>query len=150
MSKWSQDFPSGRSAQHSQSHPQRGFRFQCFTHPAQPRRLVVESSQEFKTRALEGPSDSVRISFSATLSRVPPALVRDVCDAMLVEIAGHVNPERQGRLEPRSACRERRHYPSLRMTRVQWRARHAVNGLPFVPGTVSDHRFRLQCWLRIH
>lgn len=66
------------------------------------------------------------ISFSAALSRVPLALVRDVYDAMLVEIASHVNPERPGRLEPRAICRECKHYPSLRMTRAQWRARHAA------------------------
>ena len=66
------------------------------------------------------------ISFSAALSRVPLASVRDVYDAMLIEIAGHVNPERPCRLEPRAVCRERKHYPSLRMTRAQWRARHAA------------------------
>jgi hypothetical protein len=66
------------------------------------------------------------ISFSAALSRVPLALVRDVYEAMLVEIASHVNPERPGRLEPRAVCRERKHYPSLRMTRAQWRIRHAA------------------------
>lgn len=66
------------------------------------------------------------ISFSAALSHVPLALVRDVYEAMLVEIASHVNPERPGRLEPRAVCRERKHYPSLRMTRAQWRSKHAA------------------------
>jgi len=66
------------------------------------------------------------ISFSAALSRVPLALVWDVYEAMLVEIASHVNPERPGRLEPRAVCREHKHYPSLRMTRAQWRTRHAA------------------------
>jgi len=66
------------------------------------------------------------ISFSAALSRMPLALVWDIYEAMLVEIASHVNPERPGRLEPRAVCRERKHYPSLRMTRAQWRARHAA------------------------
>jgi hypothetical protein len=66
------------------------------------------------------------ISFSAALSRVPLALVRDVYEAMLVEMASHVNPERSGRLEPRVVCRERKHYPSLRMTRAQWRISHAA------------------------
>ena len=66
------------------------------------------------------------ISFSAALSRVPLALVWNVYEAMLVEIASHVNPERPGRLEPRAVCRERKHYPSLRMTRAQWRARHVA------------------------
>jgi len=66
------------------------------------------------------------IIFSAALSHVPLALVWDVYEAMLVEIASHVNPERSGRLEPRVVRRERKHYPFLRMTRVQWRARHAA------------------------
>jgi len=66
------------------------------------------------------------ISFSAALSRVPLALVRDVYEAMLVEIASHINPERADRLEPRAVRRERKHYPSLRMTRAQWRDKHAA------------------------
>ena len=66
------------------------------------------------------------ISFSAALSRMPLALVWDVYDAMLVEIASHVNPERPGRIEPRAVRRERKHYPSLRITRAQWRAKHAA------------------------
>lgn len=59
------------------------------------------------------------ISFSAAMSRVPLALVRDVYIAMLVEIANHFNPERPGRLEPRAVRREHKHYLSLRMTRAQ-------------------------------
>ena len=66
------------------------------------------------------------ISFSAALSRVPLALVPEVYHAMLLEIAWHVNPERPGRLEPRAVCREHKHYPSLKMTRTQWRAKHAA------------------------
>jgi hypothetical protein len=66
------------------------------------------------------------ISFSAALSRVPLGLVWDVYEAMLVAIANHINPERPGRLEPRAVRREHKHYPSLRMTRVQWRARYAA------------------------
>jgi len=66
------------------------------------------------------------ISFSAALSHVPLALVWDVYQAMLVEIASHVNPERPGRLQPRAVCREHKHYPSLKMTRAQWRINHAA------------------------
>ena len=66
------------------------------------------------------------ISFSAALSRVPLALVWHVYEAMLVEIGSHVNRERPGRLEPRAVCRDHKHYPSLRMTRAHWRARHAA------------------------
>jgi hypothetical protein len=66
------------------------------------------------------------ISFSAALSCVPLALVRHVYQAMLVEIASHLNPERAGRLEPRAVCRERKHYSSLKTTRAQWRINHAA------------------------
>lgn len=66
------------------------------------------------------------ISFSAALSRVPLALVSEVYRAMLLEIAGHCNPERPGRLEPRAVCRDHKHYPSLKMTRAQWRTKHAA------------------------
>jgi hypothetical protein len=66
------------------------------------------------------------ISFSAALSRVPLTLVWDVYEAMLIEIASHVNPQRPGRLEPRAVRREHKHYPSLRITRAQWKAKHAA------------------------
>lgn len=66
------------------------------------------------------------ISFGPALSRVPLAMIWPVYNAMLTEIAAHCNPERPGRLEPRAICRERKHYPSLRITRAEWRARHAA------------------------
>ncbi len=66
------------------------------------------------------------ISFSAALSRVPLALISEVYHAMLLEIASHVNPDRPGRLEPRAVCRDHKHYPSLKITRIQWRAKHAA------------------------
>jgi hypothetical protein len=66
------------------------------------------------------------ISFSAALSRVHLGLVQHVYHAMLIEIASHLNPKRPGRLEPRAVCRERKHYPSLKTTRAQWRINHAA------------------------
>jgi len=66
------------------------------------------------------------ISFSAALSHVPLELVWDVYEAMPAEIASHVNPKRQGRLEPREVCRENKHYSSLKTTRAQWRINHAA------------------------
>ena len=66
------------------------------------------------------------ISFSAALSHVPLEFVWDVYEAMLAEIASHVNPERPGRLEPREVCRENKHYSSLKTTRAQWRINHAA------------------------
>lgn len=64
------------------------------------------------------------LSFSSALGHAPLAHVPAIYQAMLVEIASHVNPERPGRLEPRAIRRERHHYPSLRITRAQWKARH--------------------------
>jgi hypothetical protein len=64
------------------------------------------------------------LSFSSALGHAPLASVPGIYHAMLAEIASHVNPERPGRLEPRAIRRERHHYPSLRITRAQWKARH--------------------------
>ena len=66
------------------------------------------------------------ISFSPALARAPLYMTRAIYHAMLTEIGHHVVPERPGRLEPRAICRERKHYPSLRITRAQWKARHAA------------------------
>jgi Transposase DDE domain len=67
------------------------------------------------------------LSFSAALASAPLLELPELHHAMLAEIAGHVIPERPGRLEPRSLTRERKHYPTLRrQTRAQWRARHAA------------------------
>ena len=64
------------------------------------------------------------LSFSPALGHVSWAAVPGVYQAMLMEIASHVNPERPGRLEPRAVRRDHKHYPSLRITRAQWKARH--------------------------
>jgi len=67
------------------------------------------------------------LSFSAVLASAPVLALPELQHAMLVEIAGHVTPERPGRLEPRYLTRERKHYPALRrQTRAQWRAKHAA------------------------
>lgn len=66
----------------------------------------------------------VIITFSSALGHAPLAAIPGIYQAMLTEIASHVNPERPGRLEPRAIRRERHHYPSLRITRAQWKARH--------------------------
>lgn len=64
------------------------------------------------------------LSFSPALGHAPLAHVPFIYQALLVEIASHLNPDRPGRLEPRAIRRERHHYPSLRITRAQWKARH--------------------------
>ncbi len=64
------------------------------------------------------------LSFSAALGHAPLAAVPGIYHAMLIEIARHLNPERPGRLEPRAVRRDHKHYPSLRLTRAQWKARH--------------------------
>ena len=63
------------------------------------------------------------ITFSSALGHASLPCVPRIYQAMLAEIASHVNPE-PGRLEPRALRRERHHYPSLRITRAQWKARH--------------------------
>ena len=64
------------------------------------------------------------LSFSSALSHAPLAAIPGIYQAMLTEIASHVNPERPGRLEPRVIRRECHHCPSLRITRAQWKVRH--------------------------
>jgi hypothetical protein len=64
------------------------------------------------------------VSFSPALGHAPLAMVPNIYHAMLMEIASHLNLERPGRLEPRAIRREHHHYPSLRITRAQWKARH--------------------------
>lgn len=64
------------------------------------------------------------LSFSPALGHAPLAAVPGIYQAMLIEIASHVNPERPGRLEPRAVRRDHKNYPSLRVTRAQWKARH--------------------------
>lgn len=64
------------------------------------------------------------LSFSPALGHAPLAAAPAIYQAMLTEIACHINPDRPDRLEPRALRRERHHYPSLRITRAQWKARH--------------------------
>jgi len=64
------------------------------------------------------------LSFSPALGHAPLAAVPAIYQAMLIEIAPHVNPERPGRLEPRAVRRDHKNYPSLRITRALWKARH--------------------------
>jgi len=64
------------------------------------------------------------LSFSPALGHAPLAAVPGIYDAMLMEIASHINPERPGRLEPRAVRRDHKDYPSLHITRAQWKARH--------------------------
>jgi len=64
------------------------------------------------------------LSFSPALGHAPLAAVPGIYNAMLMEIASHINPERQGRLEPRAVRRDHKDYPSLHITRAQWKARH--------------------------
>jgi hypothetical protein len=64
------------------------------------------------------------LSFSPALGHAPLVAVPGIYRALLTEIAAHVNPERPDRLEPRAIRREHKHYPSLRITRALWKARH--------------------------
>lgn len=64
------------------------------------------------------------LSFSPALGHAPLMAVPGIYQAMLTEIASHINPDRPDRLEPRAVRRDHKHYPSLRVTRAQWKARH--------------------------
>lgn len=64
------------------------------------------------------------LSFSPALGHAPLATVPSIYHAMLIEIASHINPDRPGRLEPRAVRRDHKDYPSLHITRAQWKARH--------------------------
>jgi hypothetical protein len=80
--------------------------------------------------------DPMRISFAHTVRAIlvfSPALACEpvlrlpqIYRAMIVEVAHHLVPERPGRIEPRAVRREHKHYPALKDTRAEWRARHAA------------------------
>jgi hypothetical protein len=86
--------------------------------------------------AIESKVDPIRISFVyavrailmfAPASATEPILkLPEIYKAMLREIASHLVQEQPGRNEPRAVRRERKHYPSLRTTRQQWRKRYAA------------------------
>jgi hypothetical protein len=66
------------------------------------------------------------LSFSPALARAPVFALPNIYHAMLTEIASHVIPLRPGRQEPRTICRDRKHYPALKTTRAQWRRQNAA------------------------
>ena len=83
-----------------------------------------------------GEIDPIRISFVHTLRAIlsfspsfafaPIWKLPLIYQAMLLEIASHIVPERPGRNEPRAVRRERKHYPTLKTTRAQWRIDNAA------------------------
>jgi len=64
------------------------------------------------------------LSFSSALGHAPLVAIPGIYQALLTEIASHLNPDRPNRLEPRAVRRDHKNYPSLRVTRAQWKARH--------------------------
>jgi len=84
--------------------------------------------------ALEAGLDPRRISFVQTLRTVlsfapafayhNPAVLPRLYRCMLHEIARNLVPLRPNRLEPRAIRREKKHYPSLKTTRAEWRRSH--------------------------
>ena len=64
--------------------------------------------------------------FSPALACEPIFKLPQIYDALLLEIAAHLVPERLGKNEPRAVRRERKHYPALRRTRAEWRKRYAA------------------------
>jgi len=85
---------------------------------------------------LHGEVDPIRISFVHTLRAIlsfspsfsfgPIWKLPLIYQAMLLEIASNLVRERPGRNEPRAIRRERKHYPTLKTTRAQWRIDHAA------------------------
>jgi hypothetical protein len=86
--------------------------------------------------AVETGIDPLRISFAHAVRAIlmfAPALATgpiwqlpQIYKLMLAEIAAHTVKERPGRNEPRAIRRERKHYPSLKTTRRQWRQDYAA------------------------
>jgi len=84
--------------------------------------------------ALDADVDPRRISFVQTLRTVlsfapgfayhAPATLPRLYRCMLHEIARNLVPLRSNRLEPRAIRREKKHYPSLKTTRAEWRRSH--------------------------
>ena len=66
------------------------------------------------------------LSFSPALARAPVFMLPQIYQAMLTEIVSHVVPLRPGRREPRALCRDRKHYPTLKTTRAQWRRQNVA------------------------
>ncbi len=66
------------------------------------------------------------LGFAPALADESPWKLASIYRAMLREIAAHLVPDRPGRNEPRAIRREIHHYPSLRITRAQWRTAYAA------------------------
>ena len=86
--------------------------------------------------AIENGCDPLRLSFVSAIRAIlwfSPAFASEaiwklpqIYRAMLVEIANHYVPERPGRNEPRAIRRDPKHYPTLMVTRKQWRQQNAA------------------------
>lgn len=61
------------------------------------------------------------ISFAPALAVEPIWKLPDIYREMLYQIASHLIPKRPGRNEPRMIRRETKHYPTLKITRKEWR-----------------------------
>lgn len=66
------------------------------------------------------------VSFAPAMAIEPLWKLPSIYRTLLREIADHRVPWRPGRNEPRMITRDRNHYPSLKITRRLWKARHAA------------------------
>ena len=66
------------------------------------------------------------VSFAPAMAIEPVGKLPAIYQTMLWEIADHAVPWRPHRNEPRMIMREQKHYPSLKITRRLWKARHAA------------------------
>ena len=62
----------------------------------------------------------VILTYSIAFVFNPKAKAALIYKSMLIEIASNIVPQRPDRNEPRAVRRERKHYPSLKITRTQW------------------------------
>jgi hypothetical protein len=66
------------------------------------------------------------LAFAPRMATVHPARLPATYQALLRQIAERKVPHRPDRLEPRMIKREKKHYPSLKITRQQWRLENAA------------------------
>jgi len=93
------------------------------------RMIMLEAAEEHHVDPLEiSFVEAVRaiLHFAREMARAAGWKLMEIYHGMLTEIASHRVPFRPGRNEPRAVRRERKHYPSLKQTRTEWRNAHAA------------------------
>ncbi len=95
------------------------------------RRLMIEAARAHGRKPTElSFINAARwtISFSRHMAASHVGALPEIYDRLLAAIAANMVDVRPGRLEPRAIARETRHYPRLRGSRAEWRARSIKKG----------------------